>query len=115
MKAECAWRCGAEPAPGGYITSTATTDLPGTLGIACEKLGLTVPSSAFATALPANATVASNAARKGWADMAGSCRKHNDFAPDRMHLEMEMLPRSPCRPSGSLVKLRLKHLPHFAV
>src|SRR6187402_119911 len=48
MKADFACVCGCDAPPGGYDTSTATRDLPGILGMACEKLGLTESPAVWA-------------------------------------------------------------------
>src|SRR5687767_6310724 len=42
MKAEGAWRCGVELAPGGYSTMRLTRRLPGTLGIGLSSAMVTV-------------------------------------------------------------------------
>lgn len=58
MKADLAWLCGSEAAPGGYTTSTATMDLPGILVIAWEKLGVTFSSGLCACVATANSSEA---------------------------------------------------------
>jgi hypothetical protein len=72
MKADFACMWGTEAAPGGYSTSTATSDLPGRLGIACSKFGFTVSrgAGAAAVALPHSAIAEQNAIRLGRRIMA---------------------------------------------
>src|SRR3954465_1866146 len=42
MKADFAWVCAGDAPPGAYSTTTAISDLPGMLGIAWAKWGVTV-------------------------------------------------------------------------
>src|SRR3546814_11259693 len=67
MNADFACTWGADAPPGGYSTSTATSDLPGRLGIACSKFGFTMSPGpcAAASVLVKIATAAHNAAKAG--------------------------------------------------
>src|ERR1700735_4289196 len=83
MKADFAWLWGAEAAPGGYSTSTATRDLPGMLVIACEKLGVTISVGACALVVDASSNVVvANSAERSFVVVMGAPEGDSHPAPD---------------------------------